>query len=87
MERFETHGIRERLPLHERLLALPGQAILATAALPVLAPILIVRGVRNLAAVVKARRAKRAAVAAAAPPVLREAVRRRKPDGDALVHA
>jgi hypothetical protein len=65
MDRFETHGAREERPLYERLLALPGQTILVVAGLPVLAPVLLVRGVRRLAAAARARREARAAAAPA----------------------
>ena len=84
MDRFETHGIREERPLYERLLALPGQAILVTVALPVLAPVMLVRGVRRLAAVARARRAAREAAAPANAAAGRVAARR---PAESLVHA
>jgi hypothetical protein len=83
MDRFENHGTREKTPLVERILAFPGQAILTTAALPVLAPILIARGVRRAAAAAKAVKVRRAlrAEARAATRAQRAARRAR-----ALVH-
>src|SRR4029078_1639146 len=68
--KFET---RAQTPLYERLLALPGQAILTAVALPVLAPILVARGVKRMAAVGRARR-----VARATPPAAAGAARRRR---------
>ena len=61
--KFET---RAQTPLYERLLALPGQAILTAVALPVLAPILVARGVKRVAAAAKAKRVARATRSAAA---------------------
>src|SRR5262249_22110278 len=55
-------------PLYERLMALPGQAILTAVALPVLAPILVAKGVKRVATAAKARRRMRAHGAVARAP-------------------
>jgi hypothetical protein len=60
MDRCDIHGVRGEKPLYERLMALPGQAILTVVALPVLAPILVGRGVKRMAAAMRSRRAARA---------------------------
>jgi hypothetical protein len=81
MDRCDIHGTRRETTFYERLLALPGQAILTAVALPVLAPILVARGVKRMAAVTRARRLARATLMAAAE----EEVTRRRAHGH-LVH-
>src|SRR4029078_5063152 len=76
--KFET---RAQTPLYERLLALPGQAILTAVALPVLAPILVARGGKRMAGGGRVRRVARATLLAAAEA---EIARGRMPGG--LVH-
>lgn len=76
MKRFEMHGTRAQTPLYEKILAFPGQAILATAAFPVLAPMLIARGVRRAAVAARAAKVRRAVRAQARAAVRLERARR-----------